>query len=135
MSATSISRRVTSSDRLQDVDRCGAGLGRADRPALGGGARRAGRAPAIMNTGLFAAARQQGFMAWREFAERTPDMPIGWIMQGATSTELSDEVIAGYEAPFPTPESKAGAQRFPLLVPPSEERPRRRASCSWSRTS
>jgi haloalkane dehalogenase len=26
-------------------------------------------------------------------------------------------VLAGYEAPFPTPESKAGAAQFPLLVP------------------
>ena len=77
----------------------------------------------IMNTGLFAGRVSKGFMAWREFAERTPDMPIGRIMQGATSTELSDEVIAGYEAPFPTPESKAGAQRFPLLVPLSETDP------------
>ncbi len=77
----------------------------------------------IMNTGLFAGRVSKGFMAWREFAERTPDMPIGRIMQGATSTELSEEVIAGYEAPFPTPESKAGAQRFPLLVPLSETDP------------
>jgi haloalkane dehalogenase len=77
----------------------------------------------IMNTGLFAGRVSKGFMAWREFAERTPDMPIGRIMQSATSTELGDEVIAGYEAPFPTPESKAGAQRFPLLVPLSETDP------------
>lgn len=77
----------------------------------------------IMNTGLFSGRVSKGFMAWREFAERTPDMPIGRIMQGATSTELGDEVIAGYEAPFPTPESKAGAQRFPLLVPLSETDP------------
>jgi haloalkane dehalogenase len=56
-------------------------------------------------------------MAWREFAERTPDLPIGMIMQGATTTELPQEIIDAYEAPFPTPESKAGAQAFPLLVP------------------
>lgn len=75
----------------------------------------------VMNTGLFTGRVSKGFMAWREFAERTPDLPIGMIMQGATTTELSPEVIAGYEAPFPTPESKAGAQRFPLLVPLSAD--------------
>jgi haloalkane dehalogenase len=75
----------------------------------------------VMNTGLFTGRVSKGFMAWREFAERTPDLPIGLIMQGATTTELSPELIAGYEAPFPTPESKAGAQRFPLLVPLSAE--------------
>ena len=71
----------------------------------------------VMNTGLFTGRVSKGFMAWREFAERTPDLPIGMIMQGATATELAPEVIAAYEAPFPTPESKAGAQVFPLLVP------------------
>jgi len=59
----------------------------------------------------------KGFMAWRDFAERTPDLPIGQIIQGGTATELPPEVVAAYDAPFPTPESKAGAQRFPLLVP------------------
>jgi haloalkane dehalogenase len=77
----------------------------------------------VMNTGLFTGRVSKGFMAWREFAERTPDLPIGMIMQGATTTELSPEVLAGYEAPFPTPESKAGAQRFPLLVPLTPEDP------------
>jgi haloalkane dehalogenase len=77
----------------------------------------------ILNTGLFTGRVSKGFMAWREFAERTPDLPIGRIMQGATTTELTPEVLAAYEAPFPTPESKAGAQRFPLLVPLTAEDP------------
>jgi haloalkane dehalogenase len=77
----------------------------------------------IMNTGLFTGRVSKGFMAWREFAERTPDLPIGRIMQGATTTELGPEILAAYEAPFPTPESKAGAQRFPLLVPLNPEDP------------
>jgi haloalkane dehalogenase len=77
----------------------------------------------VMNTGLFTGRVSKGFMAWREFAERTPDLPIGMIMQGATNTDLSAEVVAAYEAPFPTPESKAGAQRFPLLVPLSADDP------------
>jgi haloalkane dehalogenase len=71
----------------------------------------------ILNTGLFTGRVSKGFMAWREFVERTPDLPIGMILQGATTTELAPEVVAAYEAPFPTKESKAGAQRFPLLVP------------------
>jgi haloalkane dehalogenase len=77
----------------------------------------------VMNTGLFTGRVSKGFMNWREFAERTPDLPIGMIMQGATATELSPEVIAAYEAPFPTAESKAGAQRFPLLVPLTPDDP------------
>jgi haloalkane dehalogenase len=75
----------------------------------------------ILNTGLFTGRVSKGFMAWREFAERTPDLPIGMIIQGATTTDLPENVVAAYEAPFPNAESKAGAQRFPLLVPLSED--------------
>jgi haloalkane dehalogenase len=45
------------------------------------------------------------------------------IIQGATTTDLPPDVVAAYEAPFPTAESKAGAQRFPLLVPLTPEDP------------
>jgi haloalkane dehalogenase len=77
----------------------------------------------ILNTGLFTGRVSKGFMAWREFVERTPNLPIGMILQGATTTELAPEVVAAYEAPFPTRESKAGAQRFPLLVPLTQDDP------------
>jgi haloalkane dehalogenase len=75
----------------------------------------------ILNTGLFSGRVSKGFMAWRSFVERTPDLPIGKIIEGATTTDLEPDVVAAYEAPFPTPESKAGAQRFPLIVPMSED--------------
>ena len=75
----------------------------------------------VLNTGLFTGRVSKGFMAWRAFAERTPDLPIGFIIQGATTSDLAPEVVAAYEAPFPTPESKAGAQRFPLLVPLTDD--------------
>jgi haloalkane dehalogenase len=71
----------------------------------------------ILNTGLFTGRVSKGFMQWRDFAERNPDLPVGVVCQGATTTDLSDEVVAGYEAPFPTVESKSGAAQFPLLVP------------------
>ncbi len=71
----------------------------------------------ILNTGLFTGRVSKGFQAWRDYAERTPDLPIGAIIQGATTTDLPPEIIAAYDAPFPTVESKAGAQIFPLLVP------------------
>jgi haloalkane dehalogenase len=71
----------------------------------------------IMNTGLFSGRVSKGFMAWREFAEKNPDLPVGIVAQGGTATELPAEVVAAYEAPFPNPESKAGAATFPLLVP------------------
>ena len=75
----------------------------------------------ILNTGIFTGRVSKGFLAWRNFAARNPDLPVGFVIQGATTTELPDEVLAGYEAPFPTPESKAGAAQFPLLVPTEED--------------
>lgn len=77
----------------------------------------------IMNTGLFTGRVSKGFMAWRDFAERNPDLPVGFVIQSATTTELSDDIVAAYDAPFPTTESKAGAAQFPLLVPITEDAP------------
>jgi haloalkane dehalogenase len=77
----------------------------------------------VLNTGLFTGRVSKGFMAWRDFAERNPDLPVGFVLQGATASELPDDVVAAYEAPFPTPESKAGAAQFPLLVPTADDQP------------
>jgi haloalkane dehalogenase len=79
------------------------------------------KALVILNTGLFTGYAGKGFMAWRNFAEKNPDLPVGFVIQGATVTDLSDEVVAAYEAPYPNAESKAGAAQFPLIVPISEE--------------
>lgn len=75
----------------------------------------------VLNTGIFTGTVSKGFLAWRDFAEKNPDLPVGMVIQGATTTELTDEVVAAYEAPFPTTESKAGAATFPLLVPTSKD--------------
>jgi haloalkane dehalogenase len=74
----------------------------------------------ILNTGLFTGRVSKGFMAWRDFAERNPDLPVGFVVNGATATDVSEDVVAAYEAPFPNVESKAGAAQFPLIVPTSD---------------
>lgn len=76
---------------------------------------------AIFNTGLFTGRVSKGFLAWRDFAERTPDLPVGFVIQSATATALTDDVVAAYDAPFPNAASKAGAAQFPLLVPTSDD--------------
>ena len=75
----------------------------------------------ILNTGLFTGRVSKGFMAWRDFAERNPDLPVGFVVGGATVTDVPDDVVAAYEAPFPNAESKAGAAQFPLIVPVSDD--------------
>jgi haloalkane dehalogenase len=77
----------------------------------------------ILNTGLFTGRVSKGFMAWRNFAEKNPDLPVGFVIGGGTATELPEDVVAAYEAPFPDAASKAGAAQFPLLVPTSDEEP------------
>jgi haloalkane dehalogenase len=76
---------------------------------------------AVLNTGLFTGRVSKGFLAWRDFAEKNPDLPVGFVIQGATATELPDDVVAAYDAPFPNAESKAGAAQFPLLVPTTDD--------------
>src|SRR3954467_9028300 len=75
----------------------------------------------IMNTGLFAGQVNEAFMAWRNFAERNPDLPVGFVIQSGTATEVPQEVVDAYEAPWPNAGSKAGPAQFPLLVPISED--------------
>jgi haloalkane dehalogenase len=77
----------------------------------------------ILNTGLFTGRVSKGFLAWRNFAERNPDLPVGFVIQSATTTELSEAIVGAYEAPFPDAESKAGAAQFPLLVPTDDSEP------------
>jgi haloalkane dehalogenase len=80
----------------------------------------------VLNTGLFASKgwSTPGFMQWRNFAERVGrDMPVGRIIQSATTRELDDETLRAYEAPWPVPESKAGVAAFPLLVPLTQDDP------------
>jgi haloalkane dehalogenase len=78
-----------------------------------------------MDTGLFTGRQHMsnGWHAFRDFVERTPDLPIGLLIKNACATDVPDEVIAAYEAPFPTPESKAGARAFPLILPLTPEDP------------
>ena len=77
----------------------------------------------ILNTGLFTGRVSKGFMAWQDFARKNPDLPVGMVVNGATSTDLDPDVVAAYEAPFPSAEAKAGAATFPLLVPTEEDAP------------
>ncbi len=77
----------------------------------------------ILNTAVFEGHVNEAFLAWQDFARKNPDLPVGFIIQSATTTELGDDILAAYEAPWPNPESKAGVATFPLLVPTSPDDP------------
>ena len=65
----------------------------------------------------------KAFLAWQEFSQTAPELPIGMIVNGGCTTDLDPAVIAGYDAPFPDETYKEGARQFPLLVPTSTEDP------------
>ncbi len=80
---------------------------------------------AIGNTGLPTGegAPSEAFLAWQKFSQETEHFPVGAIISGGCATDLADDVIAGYDAPFPDDEAKAGARIFPTLVPTSSDDP------------
>ena len=65
----------------------------------------------------------EAFTNWREFSRNSPSFDIKFILQGATTTKLSKEVLSGYDAPFPDDSFKAGARILPSLVPISTDDP------------
>ncbi len=65
----------------------------------------------------------RAFLIWRAFARYSPWFPIGRIIQSGTVTELGDDVVAAYDAPFPSSRYKAGARAFPKLVPTRPDDP------------
>jgi len=79
----------------------------------------------IGNTGLPTGehAPSDAFMAWQKFSQTTDVFDIGFLLQSATITELSDAEVAAYDAPFPDDTYKAGARIFPSLVPTSPDDP------------
>jgi haloalkane dehalogenase len=79
----------------------------------------------ILDTGLFTGHQHMtdAWKAFRDFVERTEDLPISMLVDGATLRALSDEEKAAYDAPFETPAAKAGARAFPLILPTDPDMP------------
>jgi len=65
----------------------------------------------------------EAFLRWQKFSQTSPQFDIGRLISRATVTEMSDEVTAAYDAPFPDDSYKAGARIFPSLVPTSPDDP------------
>lgn len=92
----------------------------------------------VMNTTLATgdAPLGEGFLVWRAFSNRSPDMAIGALMKRGVAG-LSDAEAAAYDAPFPDARFKAGVRRFPNLVPDHPDAPgaalSRRAREFWSK--
>jgi len=72
------------------------------------------------------------FYLWRGFARRSPWFPVGQIVRLGCRTRLPPEVIAGYDAPFPSARYLAGPRALPQLVPTTPDNPASEANrAAW----
>ncbi len=78
----------------------------------------------VLNTGIGAGAPSETWLRFRAMVRRVgPELSAARMVAPGCARELSDEAAAGYDAPFPTPESKAGLIAFPELVPTEPDHP------------
>ncbi len=71
----------------------------------------------IMNTAFAIGGEPtQGFVDWRDYVARTPDLDVAKLMK-RTVPHLTDTEAGAYDAPFPDADHKAGVRRFPAIVP------------------
>jgi haloalkane dehalogenase len=79
----------------------------------------------VLDTGLFAGDEPltEGLQAWRAYAARTPDLPVGLVVRRAAAdrARVTDDVVRAYDAPFPDATFKAGARAFPAMIPARSE--------------
>jgi haloalkane dehalogenase len=79
----------------------------------------------VMDTGIFTGHQKMSepWIAFRDFVAKTEDLPVSMLVRGACATDPGDAVAAAYDAPFPTPESKAGPRAFPLMLATDPDAP------------
>jgi haloalkane dehalogenase len=79
----------------------------------------------ILNTGIGAGrAPSPEWLRFREFMQRVgTEIVPGQLVRISCVSELEDDVVEAYNAPFPTPESKAGVLAFPEHVPTELDHP------------
>jgi haloalkane dehalogenase len=65
----------------------------------------------------------EAFFNWQRFSQEVEVFPTGFIVNSGCVSDLTAEVQAAYDAPFPEESFKAGARAFPLLVPSRPDDP------------
>jgi haloalkane dehalogenase len=87
------------------------------------------------NTGLPTGDRPMPEVWWqfRRVVERADALDVARLVQAGCRTELTPEVRAGYEAPFPDRRYQAGPRAMPLLVPTAPDDPASAANrAAWA---
>jgi len=68
----------------------------------------------------------KAFLQWRQQSQQMASFPAGRLISAYCAPPLSEAVIAGYDAPFPSEAFQAGPLQLPLLVPISPDDPEHR---------
>jgi haloalkane dehalogenase len=79
----------------------------------------------VANTGLPVGDQPMSdvWLAFREAVRTAPELSVARLVDAGCRTELPDEVLAGYDAPFPDPSYLAGVRAMPMLVPTAPDAP------------
>jgi len=78
----------------------------------------------VLNTGIGARAPSDEWLRFQSFMRRVgTEILAGQLVRLSLVQPTSDEIIAGYDAPFPVPESRIGVVQFPELVATSADHP------------
>ncbi|MGH3451646.1 MAG: haloalkane dehalogenase [Haloechinothrix sp.] len=86
------------------------------------------------NTGLPTGDHPMPDIWWmfRETVAKAETLDVGRFVQAGCRTPMSDEIRAGYDAPFPDETYKAGPRAMPMLVPTSPDDPATEANrAAW----
>ncbi len=65
----------------------------------------------------------KAFKLWLAMSQATPFFPVGKFVKMGCKKNLSKEVVAAYDAPFPNKTYKTAARVFPTLVPVTPDNP------------
>jgi haloalkane dehalogenase len=65
----------------------------------------------------------KAFLQWRKFSVEVPEFNVGAIINMGTLSDLPEEILGAYNAPFPDETYKEGARIFPSLVPIAPDDP------------
>lgn len=76
------------------------------------------------NTGLPAGRGMTPFMeSWLAFSQSVDVLPVGGLVQGGSTRELTDAEVAAYDAPYPDSRYQASPKVFPVLIPLQPDNP------------
>jgi haloalkane dehalogenase len=78
----------------------------------------------LLNTGVGVGAPSEPWLRFRALVREVgTQFTASRLVQVACVSQLGDDAIRGYDAPYPAAESKAGALAFPELVPTEPDHP------------